>query len=305
MINNIKIDGQEAIELELGRNRVVIVRTLGGTVCSLKLGGKEILFNDKMDELTVNSLFRGRILFPFNDRIPEGKYKFKGQNLQFPLNCDGKDSIHGLIYNRPMNIISSSSMEELKTLELETTIKEGEFKGYPFDITITIKYTLTNKDFTMDFRIYNPGEKDSPFAIGWHPYFSFGKIINSASLKFESNEYFAVNKDLYYEGNHYTVNGTDLDFTDGKIIGERDLDIAISLKNQGSFILSDNEETIFADFSRDLFPNLQLFIPEDRMSLAVEPISAPSDTFNYPDTGLVILKPKETKKGWITISYKA
>ena len=301
MINRNFIDNQEAITLEIGNNRVTIIKSLGGTVFDLTLKGQNILFHDKPNELTKNDLFRGRLLFPFNDRIPEGKYTFEGLDLQFPLNCDGKDSIHGLIYNRELKEVSVDSSEKKDTLVLLATIKKGEFSGYPFYVEMMVTYTLTNKEFSMDFTIKNLGRNRAPFALGWHPYFTFGKKINSSFLTFSSKEYYDVDEDLYYKGDHYPVINTDYDFTKGKTIGTQELDIAISQRDIGSFALSDDNKTIVVEFSKELFPALQLFIPDDRQSIAIEPISAPSDTFNYPDTGLKVVEPKNNIHGYIKV----
>lgn len=302
MINRKAINGQEVIILETGNSSLSVVTSLGGTVFSLTINNQQILISDKEDELTRNNLFRGRLLFPFNDRIPKGKYCFKGQELQFPLNCDGKDSIHGLIYNRVMDEIEIREETGKITLILETTISGNEFMGYPFNICLNVEYILTNKDFSLNFIISNPGNFEAPYALGWHPYFTFGKKINSASLKFSSSEYYDVDENLYYKGHHYSVENTEFDFTNGQEIGNKELDIAISLRNKSEFVLEDRGKVIKMEFSKELFPVLQLFIPDDRESMAVEPITAPSDTFNYPDTGLKIIRPGEEHRGGLILS---
>lgn len=298
------VDGQDAITLKIKNNSVTVIKSLGGTVHSVILNGKETLFSDTESELTKNDLFRGRLLFPFNDRIPEGKYSFNGSEYQFPLNCDGKDSIHGLIYDRVMEEKSATENDDFVSLVLGTVINSDEFSGYPFTIGFEVKYTISQNNFTMDFNISNPGNIDAPFAIGWHPYFTFGQNIDSSILTFGSDEYYDVDEDLYYEGNHYSVKGTELDFTNGQIIGERELDIAVSLSDKGEFFLKDGESEIHMTFTKSLFPALQLFIPDDRKSIAVEPISAPSDTFNYPETGLKVLKPGEVETGSVNLVFK-
>lgn len=302
MIKRHLLDGQEAITLKINNSAVTVITTLGGTVYSIVLNGRETLFPDPEKELTVNELFRGRLLFPFNDRIPDGKYTFNGNQYQFPLNCDGKDSIHGLIYNRKMDEVEVVEENDFVQLTLGTTINDDEFTGYPFTISFEVTYKITESNFSMDFTISNPGDSDSPFALGWHPYFTFGRNINSSKLTFSSDEYYDVNEDLYYEGNHYTVEGTDLDFTNGQTIGERELDIAIKIKDKAEFVLEDGEEQLKLEFTKSLFPSLQLYIPDDRLSIAVEPISAPSDTFNYPETGLKVLKSGEVTKGTVVLS---
>ncbi|MGL1890274.1 MAG: aldose 1-epimerase [Spirochaetaceae bacterium] len=301
MITKELIDGQEAITLTVGNNSITIIKSLGATVYKLKLNNRDILFPDPITELTKNELFRGRILFPFNDRIPNGTYSFNNKNYQFPLNCDGKDSIHGLIYNRDMDVVENKSLDSKDILQLQTKISKNDFTGYPFDIAISITFTLTEESINIDFLINNSGDKEAPYALGWHPYFTFGKDIGTSNLTFEGKEYFDVDANLYYEGNHYPIDGTELDYSKGKNINSSELDIAISLKDKGKFLLKDGKDNINAEFSSSLFPNLQLFVPDDRKSIAIEPISAPSDTFNYPDTGLKILKPGEEDRGYVKL----
>lgn len=301
MISTELIDGQESITLNVANNSVTIIKSLGGMVYTLKLNGKDILFSDSESQLTENELFRGRFLFPFNDRIPDGKYKYNNQEYQFPINCDDKDSIHGLIYNRNMSEVYKNDSKDEVSIALETIINNSEFTGYPFSIGLKVLYTLTENDFTILFEVFNPGDKEAPFALGWHPYFTFGKNINASNLTFGSDRYYDVNKDLYYEGNNYSVKGSDLDFTNGQPLGDRDLDIAISLSNKGEFKLDDGDDCICVEFTKELFPAIQLFIPEDRLSIAIEPISAPSDTFNYPETGLKIISPGQRIIGTVNV----
>lgn len=304
MITRYVLDNQEVIELSNNSGgRVSIIKSLGGTVYNLEIAGKSILFHDKTHEITKNDLFRGRMLFPFNDRIPEGKYQFNGEEYVFPLNCDEKDSIHGLIYNREMDEVIINDGDEPELILTTTTLK-GEFPGYPFCIKIDIHYKLLKDHLLIDFTVENRGEEQTPFALGWHPYFTFGHNIDSSTLKFDSVEYYDVNENLYYEGHHYPVSGTDLDFTEGLSLEGRELDIAIKCGERGLFELSDGEERITMEFDKKLFPALQLFIPEDRLSIAVEPITAPSDTFNYPDTGLIILEPGQRVDGGLRLSYQ-
>ncbi|QEN05557.1 aldose 1-epimerase [Thiospirochaeta perfilievii] len=301
MIKRNIIDGQEVITLSAGKNSVSVVKSLGGMIYELELDGKDVLFSDRHSELTKNDLFRGRLLFPFNDRIPKGEYCFDGKTHAFPLNCDGKDSIHGLIYNRTMDEINTKEDENTTTLTLETVIDNSEFKGYPFKIGLNINYIISNNGFKMDFKIFNPGESQAPYAFGWHPYFTFGNVIDLATLQFDSNEYYDVDENLYYKGNHYSVKNTEYDFSSPRVIGDMELDIAISLKDRGEFVLSDCCKKIEVNFSKDLFPALQLFIPDDRLSIAVEPITGPSDSFNYPEAGLKLINPGEEHLGYVEV----
>ncbi|MBN2617938.1 MAG: aldose 1-epimerase [Spirochaetales bacterium] len=301
MISSYIIDSQDIVELALGENKVAIVKSLGGTIYSLILNKTNILFHDKTEELTKNDLFRGRILFPFNDRIPQGKYNFEGNEYQFPLNCDDKDSIHGLIYNQTMTEVDRFSSSEIEEVELEKIIDKGDFLGYPFSIKINIRYRLTLNSFSMNITVKNIGSKRLPYAIGWHPYFTFGNKIDSSKLQFPGDFYYDVDENLYFKGNKYSVVNSKYDFNKKDIIGNRELDIAININGESKVILENELNYIQMEFSKDMFPALQLFIPEDRQSIAIEPISGPSDSFNYPEAGLRFLDSLESETGTIKV----
>ena len=81
-ISFLKLINQETQE------SLVLCPSLGGTIVSLTLGSDQhqIMRNDLDAELLKNPLFRGRFLFPFNDRIPDGIYTFHDKTYQLPKN---------------------------------------------------------------------------------------------------------------------------------------------------------------------------------------------------------------------------
>ena len=65
-----------------------------------------LLVEDAAEELLANPWFRGRLLFPFNDRIPGGVYRFEGREYAFPC-TEGDDALHGFLWQRAMRVRGS------------------------------------------------------------------------------------------------------------------------------------------------------------------------------------------------------
>ena len=51
---------------------------------------------------------------------------------------------------------------------------------YPFDFSLTMRYTLTGSTATLALTVANTGDKALPFSVGFHPYFAASKLDNVA-----------------------------------------------------------------------------------------------------------------------------
>lgn len=261
---------------------------------------------DSADELSENPWFRGRILFPFNDRIPRGRYSFNGTEYQLPINCaEDQSSIHGLVYQREFSEVSRSENEDSASIAYCCSIDKKDYPSYPFSVDLTLVYTLGLHDVSIRYSVVNRDQKTLPFALGWHPYFTLGTEINALRLMCGGESYVAVDKDLNPTGEILPVKGSDLDFSILKKIGEGELDIALSSSETGIAVLEDDKNSLELTFDRDFFSFVQLFTPPGRKSIAIEPISAATNSFNIDGLGKVVLSPGEERSGSVSISLKS
>jgi len=306
----------EAYRLYSAGSYVEVFSSLGGTVGALRLADSrsgpkanrsptEILDPPPSEDPAENPWFRGRILFPFNDRIPRGVYRFNGRELQLPLNSpeDGS-ALHGLVYDRPFTtLFAGSPSAEAATLRLTTRIKPDEFGGYPFDVTLEVGYILTVTTFTLELSVRNTGDQAAPVAFGWHPYLTFGAPIDGLTLKTASSRYVPVDEALLPSGEILPVDGSPFDFRGGRRLGALHLDTALTAPPDGLVVVSCLEETTELMITGDAFGFLQLFTHPDRNSIAVEPVTAATNAFNLPRLGLRILKPGENAAGRVTLTH--
>jgi aldose 1-epimerase len=277
---------------------VEIIPALGGMVHRLVLKKNEQLHDllafDSDQELKINPLFRGRILFPFNDRIPQAQYYYGNRVFHLTPNCGEEPcAIHGLVYDQPFIIISQKADHQRCSLVLEYQIRSERFKGYPFDVSLRIEYVLTVAGFDLKFEIFNQGATAAPLALGWHPYFTFGGSLKGASLQARSAFYLEVGPDLIPTLNFLKTAGSIFDFSKARPVENREMDITLACPENGETTLSGSDGKIILFQDPYFYKYTQIYIPKDQVAIAVEPISAATNAFNFHELGLSVLQPGE------------
>jgi len=280
---------------------VLILPKMGGTIqeLNLNLNGdlQNVIVADEEDKLLTNPLFRGRLLIPFNDRIPDGKYTFLGSSYCLPINCeeDGS-SIHGLLYNKELEVLSQTPSEAILQY-----VFQNECEGYPFHLKVRLNYKMETTGFTLHFEFENLGKTAAPLAVGWHPYFSLGEKVDTHQLSLNGTSFVEVDDSLLPTGKLPSVLGQDFDFTRVKTIGSQELDLAITASADGITKLSLDQKKIEIIQDVSFFPYVQMYIPTDRQSIAIEPVSGATDSFNKAELGRKDLKSGEVLTTWFAV----
>lgn len=298
------------IELKGGAARMAVYPELGGTVRSLALVPADgdtavsILAGDKEEEFVQNPWFRGRILFPFCDRIPGGVYRFEGREHRLPPNQEDGSAIHGLIYDRP------GAIRELSADRLRLRWILGEDPGYPFPVELEVDYRLTRSAASLAFRASNIGKSPAPVGFGWHPYFTLpDTAAKDLQLMIPCESFVEVEEDLAPTGRLLSVSDAEgrYDFRSPRPLGREEYDIAFPADpgEEGLVAsIASSRYRIDLRISGDL-QYFQLFTPPDRESVALEPISNVTDAFNRNDMGMQILAPGEKLSARIEVALQA
>ncbi len=297
------IDGLEVVRLEGAGGFAELIPELGGMVRQIALGdGREILGPDADGELRANPAFRGRILFPFSDRIPGGRYRFAGRTLELPANASG-DSLHGLVYATPFLASGERSSEEGAEIRLSVSPDRYRCPGYPFRLELGVRYRLDGDGFAMSFEIRNTGADAAPFGVGWHPYFSLGEGIEAASFRADADGYLPTDERMLPIGRILPVDGTAYDFRLGRRLDGLTLDNTITAPRSGFSTLTAGDRRIELHQSAALFRFLQLYTPEDPGSIAIEPVASAPNAFNLPALGVSTLAAGESARGVVRVRY--
>ncbi len=281
---------------------------LGGTIRQIALlscSGREpvtILEQDSDDELAINPWFRGRFLFPFNDRIPSGCYSFDDKTYEVPVNDPGgEDAIHGFIYSLPVSGPVLTQTEEQAVIKWQIGLEKRN--EYPFNPLLKISILFRKGYLKIFSEIENVGNNTLPFAFGWHPYFRFGNNsgnIDNYRLQIPASCFIEVDDKLLPTGEIPPTAGTGFDFSKARKIGYSELDTGFTGLDGGCRLEFGNLE-IFLNQDLGAFPYIQAFIPPDRRSIAIEPVTGGTNSFNMPEMGLSELQPGENWNGWFAV----
>ena len=234
--------------------------------------------------------FRSCKLSPFACRISDASYKF-GEGAykieKFKLNGS---ALHGLIYDAVFFIKAWEANEEKAAVTLEHQYR-GVENGYPFHYDCEVIYELRKGDsLNIKTTIINKDKGLIPIQDGWHPYFTFGGMIDVLQLEFQSKEIVAFTEALVPTGELIPYP----EFNALKKIGDTKFDNCFTLNFascQPLCILRDPEKKLQLEIFPDKsYPYLQIYTPTDRNSIAIENLSAAPDAFNN-GMGLIVLSP--------------
>ncbi|RSK41898.1 aldose 1-epimerase [Mangrovimonas spongiae] len=228
--------------------------------------------------------FASSILFPFPNRIKNGEYKFNDELYQLEKgspDIDSHNAIHGLVFNKNFTIERQTENEIALTYSQQTLEK-----GFPFTFDISVTYTLTMSVFHIEVVVVNTDSKAFPFALGWHPYFETSNLENS-ELAIKSTEKFLVDDRMIPNGK------TAINWNDFETINNQAFDDCFKLSSNEIQLKTPDYQIKISSSSKNNY--LQLYTPEDRQSMAIEPQTAPANCFNTQE-GLQILQPDDVYK---------
>jgi len=257
---------------------------------SLKEGGrlKSLHYKDKAviadpENSAYSSHFAASILFPFANRIKEGKYTFEGKNFQLESNeKNSANAIHGLVYNKHFQLTNKYSNQDECSISLVYE-EQNPPAGFPFAYAVELNYRLTDTAFELVIKVENKSLQNFPFTLGWHPYFVVTNL-NDCILEFDSLKRILFNQEQITIG-----------ITNG--FAPR----PFPLKNphlDDCFVLHDKKVSFKTPDYQIEFNNsnhskyLQLYSPPNEERIAIEPMTGISDSFNNKK-GMKVLNPNE------------
>jgi len=283
IINHIQDQAKEIDYLELKNSDASscakIDLILGGSLQELKLLDKTIISNKNMPPY--HQAYMSSILFPFTNRIEDGSYNFNDKTFKLHKNeSSGHNAIHGLVHNKTFQLVEQDISEKYASVIVSYTEINPDL-GFPFKYSISLKYVLSNDVLVLKVKIENKDQKAFPFSLGWHPYFKTDELQNTY-LKINSSKKLRVNDKMIPVGevNH--------DWKEFIKIEDKIFDDCFIL-NSNMVVLKTPEYQLGFHFSTDE-NYLQIYTPNDRKSIAIEPQTAPANSFNNK-TGLQVLQP--------------
>jgi aldose 1-epimerase len=194
---------------------------VGAGLRAYTVGGAAVI--DGYPEAEMASGGRGQVLMPWPNRLGDGRFAWRGQDLQMALTePEERNAIHGLVRWAPWTVVD----EGVSAVRFEYRLYPEP--GWPWILDLSMSYSLSDAGLEVRGSATNVagGGGDCPFGAGWHPYLSaFGGLVDDLVLTVPARTtYEADERGLPVR--RVPVEGRQVDFRAGRRIGALQLDTA-------------------------------------------------------------------------------
>lgn len=275
---------------EKGEIGIDILPEKGLIVDIILLGVSLLQGPSSKDDFEHNASYKSSILAPFPNRLKEGKYTFQDKTYQFPINdTTFNNALHGIRTEGGFELVKEEAGSSLN-LSMQSEYL-GDKAYFPFPYSIRLDISIDSFKCQMGFEIQNIGSTDAPLGIGWHPYFTLGKPIDECGLCIPKCKKIELDDALIPTGKASPFK----EYTKCKPLKETHFNNAFVIEKDTDFtsvVLESETHKLryYQETKPDKFNYLQIYTPEDRQSIAFEPMSCNIDAHNNLK-GLHILKP--------------
>ncbi|MFK8105352.1 MAG: aldose 1-epimerase [Saprospiraceae bacterium] len=287
-------------------NSFSLVPTMGACLLNLCFQGQQVLDSFQSPEaLKLGDWAKSAVLFPFPNRLRDGRYTFAGKQYQFPLNdASGPNAIHGFGRQKAFTVQDYQVTSDQGSI---TCLYEdsGEQPGYPFPFSVEMKFSISDDNgFEVSLTMTNLGTQAMPAGLGWHPYFTLGNTVDQYFLQLPACDLIEVDPTMIPTGRQtpYT------NFNESTPIKNTILDSCFKLTastSKRSYIKIESDTatlTYWQERKTHAWPFVQIFTPPHRKSIAIEPMTCNVDAFNNQD-GLIILHPNQQFGGKFGLQF--
>ncbi len=233
----------------------VKITNYGGIVVSIRVPDRDgklgdvVLGYDSLDGYLEKSPYFGALIGRYGNRIAYGKFTLDGIEYSLAQN-NGENHLHGGLKGYDKVVWQAEEVKSGSTvgLKLNYLSNDGE-EGYPGNLDITVKYTLTNNnELKIDYSATT--DKKTVINLTNHSYFNLagmGNILNH-KLIINADRFNPVDKGLIPTGELKKVKGTPMDFTQPTAIGARinedDEQLVFGGGYDHNWVLNRSDETI-------------------------------------------------------------
>ncbi|MCA9058335.1 MAG: aldose 1-epimerase [Planctomycetaceae bacterium] len=255
------------------------------------------------------------LLFPFPNRIRDGKYSWNGQSYELPADLVAHDAnghaIHGFALDRPWRIIDQTS--DSVTGEFQISVDAPERSPlWPTDGRIRIRYRLHESCLRADIEVHNPSDHPLPWGFGTHGYFRIP--LSSQGQPGDCTVYAPVRQ--CWKLDQCLPDGTLIEPAEGADLTESPWFDTLKLDNvYTDIILEDGISTCriiderggleLQQRSSADFREIVAFTPPWTSAVCLEPYTCVTDAINLQqrgiDAGLQVLAPHATWLGRIDL----
>lgn len=286
-------------------NGFSIVPERGANVTEIRFGGYNVLDGHQTpEELEAGKWGKSALLFPFPNRLRDGRYNWLGQEYLFPLNnAATENAIHGFVRGEAFEVVHIELTPESAEITCRLDYK-GRHAAYPFPFVLEASFSITDRnEFNAAFFLKNHHTEPIPVGLGWHPYFRLTAKADDHHLHLPHCSLVEIDARMIPTGvltpypkfeNETRLGDTALDHC-FKSAAAHPL-YHLTLRGGGHLL------SVVA--SNSLFPYFQVFTPPHRESVALEPMTCNVNAFQNGD-GLITVPASGDWAGAFRLEYHA
>jgi aldose 1-epimerase len=246
------------------------------------------------------------VLFPFPNRLRNGRFEHAGQTWQLPLNeASGLHAIHGFTPRTPWRVIDRGHTTDSSYVTGEFQISKDAPAAvgcWPADARLRLTYRLLASTLRVEAVVDAADGKELPFGLGYHPYFRAPggpSDVTSWQLTAPASETWELEENLPTGRRHPVA--APFDFRTPASIGTTVLDTAYTSLSIPSGDLGEmarlecpGQEYRLIVAVDPSFRELLLFTPQHRKAVAIEPYTCATDAANREGAA-------KAAAGWIVL----
>lgn len=316
--------GERVVELrdEATGSLAVIVPGIGGT-CNRYVweyqGTPLELISSAPDYETLRKtpiLYGNPILFPFPNRIRDGRFEFQGQEVRLPINEPERNTaIHGLVYTRPWEVVSYGASDDVGawvTLRFSSASFPEVEAVFPYPFRAEYTYRLKDGALINEFTAVNTGTWPMPMGFGVHPWFpaplSARGTRAACRVKAPVSGVWRLDPRRLLPDGEIVPPAPARDLAQDVPLAREAYDDVYAGLNRGGpseVVLTDPGTGVqIAVISDAVFRELVIYAPLTRDIVCLEPYTCVTDAFNLEargiDAGMIVLEPDQSWSGTIT-----
>lgn len=247
------------------------------------------------------------ILFPFPNRIRDGRFTWDGREYQLPRDDPAKkNAIHGFACRHPWRVAGHGANDVCAWITgvFRCSLDAPDSLAlWPADHELRLTIRLSAGSLRLEAEVYNPDRVGLPFGLGYHPYFrmpfSPSYSAEDCLLTAPSRSFWKLEESLP-TGERQPVDAScDLNFPRRFV----DLNVDTVLTDLPAATEEMTERGVLRGAAgADLrllcsaaFRDLVVFTPPHRQAFCIEPYTCPTDAVNLTargiDCGWLVLPP--------------
>jgi aldose 1-epimerase len=235
------------------------------------------------------------ILFPFPNRIRDGRFAWNGKEYRLPRNDPaGANAIHGFACRTPWRVVDRGA-------DATSAWVHGQWRCssdapdcralWPADQQIDVTYRLGAGVLRIEAVVRNPDSVSLPFGLGYHPYIAM-PAAGDCTACVPARSYWVL-QDSLPTGEQRPVSGQ-LDLRTPRAIRELQLDdVLTDLPPTPPGPVGLSERAVIAGGGTEVhlvwsveFQDAVVFTPPHRHAFCVEPYTCTTDAVNLQARGI-------------------